>query len=94
MKKLFVTSAVLTAVFTVSAAPATAALSVPSMDCAACPITIKRALTKVNGVSQIKVDLEKRQATVMFDDSKTNIQALAFATKNAGYPSTIMTIEK
>ena len=94
MKNLFVASAVLTAALSVSAAPATVTLSVPSMDCAACPITVKKALTKVNGVSQAKVDFEKRQATVTFEDTKTDVQALALATKNAGYPSTWVAVTK
>ena len=34
------------------AVPATVILSVPSMDCAACPITVKKALTAVKGVSK------------------------------------------
>ena len=64
------------------------------MDCAACPITVKKALTKVNGVTLAKVDFEKRQATVTFDDTKTDVQALTLATKNVGYPSTLVTTTK
>ena len=94
MKNLLVYLAFSTAALSASAAPATATLSVPSMDCAACPITVKKALTKVNGVTQAKVDFEKRQATVTFDDAKTNVQALTLATKNVGYPSTFMTTTK
>ena len=94
MKNLFVASAVLTAALSVSAAPATVTLSVPSMDCSACPITVMKALTNVNGVSQAKVDFEKRQATVTFDDTKTDVQALALATRNAGYPSTWVAVTK
>ena len=42
-------------------------------------------------VSQAKVDFDKRQATVTFDDAKTNVQALTLATKNVGYPSMLIT---
>ena len=94
MKNLLVYLSFSTAALSASAAPATATLSVPSMDCAACPITVKKALTKVNGVTLAKVDFEKRQATVTFDDAKTNVQALTLATKNVGYPSTFMTTTK
>ncbi len=69
------------------AAPKTVVLSVPGMTCAACPITVKRALTKTPGVSKAEVSYEKRQATVFFDDAKTNTAALTRATANAGYPS-------
>lgn len=69
------------------ATPKTVVLSVPGMTCAACPITVKVALTKLPGVSKADVSYEKRQATVFFDDAKTNTAALTRATANAGYPS-------
>jgi mercuric ion binding protein len=77
----------------VTAAPAwastqTVILSVPGMTCAACPITVKQALTKVDGVTKTDVSFERREAIVTFDDAKTSVQALTEATKNAGYPST------
>ena len=57
------------------------------MSCASCPVTIKAALTKVPGVASIKSDLAKRQTTVVYDDTKTNIAALSKATADAGFPS-------
>lgn len=77
-----------------TAAPAWAAvqtvtLSVPTMDCLVCPITVKKALTNVAGVSKAEVNFDKRQATVTFDGAKTNVAALTQATTNAGYPSTL-----
>ena len=70
-----------------SAAPRTVTLSVPGMTCAACPITIKKALLKVAGVRKVEVSYEKLEAVVTFDDAKTNVGALTDATKRAGYPS-------
>lgn len=72
----------------VFAATKTSTLSVPGMTCASCPITVKKALDKVEGVEKIEVSLEKKEAVVTFDDAKTNVKALMEATKNAGYPST------
>lgn len=71
------------------AATKTVTLSVPGMTCAACPITVKKALTKVEGVEKVEVTFEKKQAVVTYDDTKTNAQALTKATENAGYPSTV-----
>jgi len=71
------------------AATKTVILSVPSMTCATCPITLKKALNKVEGVENIAVNLEKKEALVTFDDAKTTVEALLEATKNAGYPSTV-----
>jgi mercuric ion binding protein len=70
-----------------SAAPRTVTLSVPGMNCAACPITIKKALMKVAGVQKVEVSYEKLEAIVTYDDAKTNVVALTNATKRAGYPS-------
>ncbi len=72
------------------AAPRTVTLSVPTMDCPVCPITVKKALGKVDGVSRAEVDFGKRQAVVGFDDAKTSVQALTRATQDAGYPSTVV----
>ena len=71
------------------AATQTVTLSVTGMTCATCPITIKKALNKVEGVENIEVNLEKKEARVTFDDAKTTVEALLEATKNAGYPSTV-----
>jgi len=69
------------------AAPQIVTLHVSGMTCAACPITVKKALEKVPGVSQVEVRFEKKQVLVTFDDAKTNTDALVKATTNAGYPS-------
>lgn len=78
----------------VLAAPAwastrTVTLKVSGMTCAACPITVKKALEKVPGVTKIAVSFEKKQAVVTFDDAKTNTDTLVKATKDAGYPSKV-----
>ncbi|SHE83945.1 mercuric ion binding protein [Thermomonas hydrothermalis] len=71
------------------AATKTVTLSVPGMTCAVCPITVKKALTKVDGVRTVEVSFEKRQAIVTFDDAKTRVQTLIQATTDAGYPSSV-----
>ena len=87
--KISIAAIVFTLVLTVSAwaAPKTVTLNVPGMTCEACPITVKKALQKVPGVSRIDVQFEKKQVLVTFDDAKTNTDALVKATTNAGYPS-------
>jgi len=87
MKKLLSFLALATVVAPAWAATQTVTLSVQSMTCAACPITVKKALSKVDGVSKIEVSLEKREAVVTFDDTKTNVRKLTQATADAGYPS-------
>ena len=70
-----------------SAATQQVTLTVPTMDCETCPVTIKVALLKVPGVSRAVVSYARRNAKVTFDDSKTNVAALTKATDAAGYPS-------
>jgi mercuric ion binding protein len=89
MKKLFASLALVAVVAPVWAATQTVKLSVPGMTCAACPITVKKALSKVDGVSKADVDFDKREAVVTFDDAKTSVQKLTKATEDAGYPSSV-----
>ncbi len=90
MKKL-VTAMVLCVALSAPAwaATKTVTLSVPGMTCAACPITIKKALSKIEGVEKIEITFEKKEVAVTFDDAKTKVDDLLEATKNAGYPSTV-----
>ncbi|MER3546802.1 MAG: mercuric transport protein periplasmic component [Rhodanobacteraceae bacterium] len=90
MKKLVALVALIAMTSPVWPATQTVTLSVPDMNCAACPITVKKALTKVPGVSKTEVSLERREAKVSFDDAKTNVEALTRVTKEAGYPSTVV----
>jgi mercuric ion binding protein len=88
MKKVSLSLALLLLAGTASAAPQTVRLSVPTMDCPACPITIKKALLQVAGVSQAHVNFERKEALVTFDNERTQVDALTRATADAGYPST------
>jgi mercuric ion binding protein len=87
LKRALATLLLLTLPILASAANRTVVLTIPTMDCATCPITIRMALMRVAGVSKAKVSYGRREARVTFDDSKTNIAALTDATKNVGYPS-------
>jgi periplasmic mercuric ion binding protein len=92
MKKLFAAAVVslLTILCTSAwAASKTVTLSVPGMTCAACPITIKKALTEVDGVTEAEVSFDKKEAVVTFDDAKTDVSTLIEATTDAGYPSRV-----
>jgi len=73
----------------VLAASKTVTLSVPGMYCEVCPITVKKALQKVNGVEKVSASFETKEAVVTFDDSKASVDKLREATAKAGYPSTI-----
>ena len=90
MNQSIVLAAVLVALSSpILAAQKTVTLSVPGMTCGACPITVKKAITRVDGVILAKVDFDKRQAVVTYDDAKSNVDKIMQATANAGYPSSI-----
>lgn len=77
----FASSAVLAEVKTVT-------LSVPGMYCEMCPATVKKAISRVHGVSKIEASFKTKEAVVTYDEDQTNVDALTKATANAGYPST------
>ena len=66
----------------------TVTLSVPGMYCEMCPATVKKAISRVQGVSKVDASFKTKEAVVTYDDSQTNVDALIKATANAGYPST------
>lgn len=67
----------------------TTVLDVKNMTCPICPLTVKKALLKVPGVEDAKIDFEHKTATIKFDSAKANMSALTKATTDAGYPSTL-----
>lgn len=71
------------------AAEQTVTLSIPAMSCATCPITIKQALTRLDGVRAVRSDLRTRQTTVTYDDAKLSPAALMRATTEVGFPATV-----
>ena len=67
----------------------TVTLDVQNLTCAVCPITVKKALERVLGVTEAKVDFAKKTASISFDSDKTSPDALTKATADAGYPSVV-----
>lgn len=89
MKKSLAALALVAVVAPVWAATQTITLSVPGMTCAACPIAVKKALSKVEGVSKVDVTFKTREAVVTFDDAQTSVQKLTKATAEVGFPSSV-----
>ncbi|MBI1196197.1 MAG: hypothetical protein GC138_10175 [Gammaproteobacteria bacterium] len=70
----------------------TVILDVDNMTCRLCPITVRKALRKVDGVVEVTAKYEGRGlgwAQVTFDPAKTEITALTRATAMAGFPSRV-----
>jgi len=59
------------------------------MTCEGCFVTITKSLTKLDGVSEVKLTLSPPEAKIYYDPEKTSIEELIQATTNVGYPSFI-----
>ena len=89
MRKLLIAALAALPLMAFAAAPKTVTLDVKNMTCAVCPITVKKSLEKVSGVSAVKVDFSRKTAFVTYDPDKTKPEALTRATTGVGYPSTV-----
>lgn len=61
--------------------------AVENITCATCPLTIKTAIKRLDGVKSVDVDFDKKTATVVFDDEKVTEAAIANASRDAGFPA-------
>lgn len=86
-------SAVLLLAGAVSAIERTSVFDVPGMNCALCPITVRKAIEKVPGVASVKVSYTPKQAVVTYDDARANAAAIIAAAAAAGYPVTVKTTQ-
>ncbi len=91
MRNPFLTLLALTALPLAASAmaPQTVTLDVQNMTCPVCPITVKKSLQSVSGVSDVSIDFAKKTARVTYDADKAKSADLTAATTNAGYPSTV-----
>lgn len=68
----------------------TITLNVKNMTCSMCPITVKKSIRKIDGVTKVVAKYEgdgNGWAKVTYDPSKADVDDLTFATEEAGYPS-------
>ncbi len=77
----------------ITEAPAKKALlKVTGMTCASCVKRVEDALHDVKGVSEASVNLANEKATVTYDPSRTSIDDMARAIRDAGYGVVIETV--
>ena len=63
----------------------TLTLKIQGMTCNHCVMRVAKALKAVPGVQDAKVDLQKADAVVTYDESKVALEKLSFAVVEAGY---------
>lgn len=66
----------------------TAVFDVQKMTCAACPISVRKAMQRVTGVKAVQVSLESESAVVTFDPNKTTVAEIGKASADVGFPAT------
>ena len=66
----------------------TSVFDVQNMTCSLCPVTVKKALQKIPGVEDTKVDFDHKTATVKYDPAKADTAVLVRAITAAGFPAT------
>lgn len=67
----------------------TVTFDVQKMTCATCPIAVRKAMERVDGVKQVAVSLEDNSAVVTFDTSATTAAAIGQASTDVGFPATV-----
>lgn len=65
-----------------------ATFHVDKMTCATCPITVRKAMQRVDGVKEVSVDLDSKTATVIYDSLLTDAKEIAASSTNVGFPAT------
>ncbi len=70
-------------VINISTAEQNVVMEIKGMTCPICPIAVKKSLTKVDGVRNVKMSLEEEKAWLTVDESVVD-EALIKAVKKAG----------
>jgi len=64
---------------------ATQTLIIEGMTCNHCVMRVEKALKALTGVTDARVDLQKGEAVVTYDDTKVTPEKISFAVVEAGY---------
>ena len=89
MRQLLIAALASQSLFALASPAETVRLDIQNMTCPVCPITVKRSLEQLPGVSTVKVDFAEKMAIITYDPDTADPEALTKATTNAGYPSTV-----
>jgi mercuric ion binding protein len=64
--------------------------TVDKMTCAICPITVRKAMQRIDGVKDVTVDFDAKTAKVLFDSTLTDAKQIGEASSNVGFPATVI----
>jgi len=61
-------------------------LNVPDISCEHCAKTVTQALTPIQGVRDVAVDVPAKQVKVEYDETVVNLEAMKLALQEEDYP--------
>jgi len=61
--------------------------TVENMTCAACPITVRKAMSRVDGVHSVEVNFEAKTVTATYDPALADTATIAEASTAIGFPA-------
>jgi len=65
-------------------------IKIDGMTCGGCVASVYNATADIDGLDDISIELIDNQATVTFDDSKTNVEAIVSAIDDAGFDASVV----
>lgn len=65
---------------------ASTVLTVPDISCEHCVKSVTNALTPVDGIQQVSIDIPTKQVTVQYDDARVNIEKMQEILAEEDYP--------
>jgi mercuric ion binding protein len=71
----------------------TVTFDVEKMTCATCPISVKKAMQRVDGVEEVSVDFDEKTAVVTYDSNLTTPSAIGSASTDVGFPTSLRDAE-
>ncbi|MDD4306945.1 MAG: heavy-metal-associated domain-containing protein [Methanosarcina sp.] len=60
-------------------------LKIEGMECDHCVLRVGRAIASVQGVIEVDVNLETKEAVVEFEEAKTNLKKIKAVVREAGF---------
>ena len=63
--------------------------TVENMTCAACPITVRKAMSRVDGVQSVEVNFEAKTVTATYDPALADTATIAEASTAVGFPAQV-----
>ncbi len=82
---IFVLSIMTTTLTASDTAVKTAVFKCKEVNCSGCQKHITETVNSLEGIKSVKVDLDTKLVTVVYDDSKTSLASIKAAIEDAGY---------